>query len=154
MSDRVVVIKQNLDQQETWRYDGKVLERDDHSILIEAFFNRADLSFHGILFAKGDRFLERYWSDRWYNIFEIHDLQDDHVKGWYCNLTRPAVITEDRISYVDLALDLLVYPDGRQLVLDDEEYAKLPLMEEERSQVAGALEELKRHFKDLQLEGK
>lgn len=146
MNDRIMVIKQNLDGQETWRYPGKVLERDDHSVLIEAFFNRGDLPFHGILFARGDRFLERYWSDRWYNIFEIHDLHDDRIKGWYCNLTRPAVITEETIEYVDLALDLLVYPDGRQLVLDEEEFEALPLKEQEKVQVNLALDELRTHF--------
>ena len=30
-----------------------------------------------------------------------------------------------QIRYVDLALDLLVFPDGRQLVLDEDEFEAL-----------------------------
>lgn len=143
----VVVLKLNLAGEETWRYSGKVLERDVESVLIEAFFNREDLPFHGIILGNGDRFLERYYANRWYNIFEIHDRVDDHIKGWYCNLTRPAVITDRQIAYVDLALDLLVYPDGRQLVLDQEEYEELPLSEGERDQVNRALDEVQQRFR-------
>ena len=42
----------------------------------------------------------------------------------------------------DLALDLVVYPDGRSRVLDEDEFAALPLSAEERSRARRALEEL------------
>lgn len=148
MTAEVLVLKLDPSGKETWRYKGEILERTPKSVLIEAFFNRDDLPFHGIVLGRGDRFLEKYFSDRWFNIFEIHDRADDHVKGWYCNLTRPAVITDDQISYMDLALDLLVYPDGKQLVLDQEEFAALHLPETERKQVNSALRELQRLFQN------
>ena len=32
---------------------------------------------------------------------------DDELKGWYCNVSRLAVLdADDRLSYMDLALDL------------------------------------------------
>jgi hypothetical protein len=127
MDQQVTVIKLNHLKQETWRYSGKVLSRGPGWICIEAYFNREDLPFHGILLAKGDRFIEWYSSRCWYNIFEIHDRQDDHIKGWYCNVTLPAEIKEDQVSYADLALDLLIYPDGRQLALDEDEFLALKL---------------------------
>lgn len=147
MSREVTVIKQNTEGVETWRYTGRVLESTEHSILIEAFFNRVDLPFHEIVLAKGDRFIEKYFDNRWYNIFEIHDYRTDTLKGWYCNVTRPAVITENQIRYVDLALDLLVYPDGRQLVLDEDEFEALDLDLEDHKQSLRALAELKTLFK-------
>ncbi len=107
------VIKRNVEGEETWRYPARVLHRKPGAVLIEAYFNRPDTPFHGILLGQGDRFLEAYYSDRWYNLFEIHDRLDDSLKGWYCNVTLPAEIGEPTISYIDLALDLLVYPDGR-----------------------------------------
>jgi uncharacterized protein len=142
----VTVIKHNHLGQERWRYTGNVLKRAENAILIQAYFDRQDLPFHGIVLAQGDRFLEVYFSDRWYNIFEIHDRQDDHLKGWYCNLTRPAEISRDTISYIDMALDLLVYPDHTFLVLDEDEYEDLGLPVEIRQQVMNALEELKGLF--------
>lgn len=123
----IIVVKLNLQREETWRYQGKILKKDDLGVIIEANFNREDLPFHGITLNRNDRFLERYFFTRWYNIFEIHDREDDHLKGWYCNVTQPAEFSPGKIAYVDLALDLLVYPNGKYLILDEEEFANLPL---------------------------
>lgn len=139
-------MKLNLAGQETWRYIGRVLERHADRIVLEAHFNRDDIPFHGILLRRGDRFVETFFSDRWYNVFEMHDCNDDRLKGWYCNIGRPAVIGEEAVSYIDLALDLLVYPDGRQLVLDEDEFSQLALSPEVDRQARQALEELQASF--------
>jgi protein associated with RNAse G/E len=141
------VIKKNLDGQETWRYTGNVLERGDHYILLEATFNREDTPFHGIVLNRGDHFVETFYSDRWYNIFEIYDREDNRLKGWYCNIGYPAEMDDQQVSYIDLALDLLVYPDGRQLVLDEDEFMDLPLTTDVRQHALHALEDLQREFK-------
>ncbi|HEX7568577.1 MAG TPA: DUF402 domain-containing protein [Anaerolineaceae bacterium] len=146
MLNDVVVIKRNIDGQETWRYDGRILERGQNWLLLEAFFNRQDTPFHGIVLARGDRFLETYYSDRWYNIFEIHDRLSGDLKGWYCNVTRPALFEETQVSYIDLALDLLVYPDQTQLVLDEDEFARLPIDPSTRQKALAALQELQTLF--------
>jgi uncharacterized protein len=139
----VIVIKQAISGQETWRYRGRILKQDAHSLVLEAFFNRPDTPFHGIILGEGDRFVETYFSDRWYNIYEIHDRLNDELKGWYCNVCRPAVFEPGQVSYVDLALDLLVYPDKTQRVLDEDEFAALDLDAETRATALAALEELK-----------
>ncbi len=141
--DDIVVIKLNLDEQETWRYTGEVLARDAHSLTLRALFNRADTPFHGILLRQGDIFIEIYYTERWYNIFQIHDRDSAEIKGWYCNVTKPAEIDPSQIRYVDLALDLLVYPDGRQLVLDEDEFEALHPDQSLRAKVFAALAELK-----------
>lgn len=144
--DEVTVIKRNLAGEETWRYPGKIVERGEHSIQIEAFFNRDDMPFHGMVFGRGDRFLETFYSDRWYNVFEIHARETDELKGWYCNVTRPAEFENSTISYIDLALDLLVFPDRRQLVLDEDEYAELHLDPQTDEKARAALRELQALF--------
>lgn len=144
----VTVIKLNFQEQEAWRYPGKVLQRTANSIVIEAYFNRGDMLFHDMPFRRGDRFVETYYSDRWYNIFEIHACEDDTLRGWYCNITRPARFKDGVISYVDLALDLLVFPDGRQLVLDEHEYVHLPISLQDDQQARQALAELQKRFRD------
>jgi hypothetical protein len=142
----VVVIKLDVAGNETWRYSGRVLERHANWLRLEAFFNRPDTPFHGILLARGDRFLETYYTDRWYNIYEIHDRLTDDLKGWYCNVTRPALFDDHQVSYVDLALDLLVFPDKTRLVLDKDEFALLPIDEVTRRQALAALKELESLF--------
>jgi uncharacterized protein len=141
--NEISVIKQNVLGQETFRYTGKILASYPNAIVIEAFFNRPDLPFHGITMVKGDRFIEIYFRQRWFNIFEMHDRIDDHLKGWYCNVTKPACITPQQISYIDLALDLLVFPNGNQLVLDEDEFLELSLDEDTRQDARVAINELK-----------
>jgi len=124
-------------------YEGDELSRDENSVILEAFFTRDDMPFMRVVFKKGDRFVEYYYSDRWYNIFEIHDRDDGRIKGWYCNIGKPAVIEDGVVSYVDLALDLWVSTDGKQTVLDEDEFDALQLNEELRLGALKGLDELK-----------
>ena len=142
----ITVRKLNPAGEETWRYTGHVLARQTGRVVLEAAFNRDDLPFHGIVLRCGDRFIETFYADRWYNVFEIHDRDDDRLKGWYCNISRPAVIEDGAVAYIDLALDLLVYPDGRQLMLDEDEYEALALPSEVQQQVRQAMTELQASF--------
>ena len=143
----ITVIKLDIHGQETWRYSGQILQRAPNQVLLEAYFDREDRVFHDMPLRKGDRFVETYYSDRWYNIYEIHAREDDHLRGWYCNIGYPAKIGQDSISYVDLALDLLVFPDGRQIILDDDEFAELPLSAHDREQALAAMAEIRESFK-------
>ena len=139
----IVVRKLNLAGEETFRYSGRVLSRSEESLLIEAKFNRPDKVYHGVMFRLGDPFVEIYYRQRWYNIFEVHDLDDGRIKCWYCNVTLPAEFGEGEIRYVDLALDLFVYPDGRQLVLDEDEFEELNPSADLRASALAALAELR-----------
>ena len=146
MPDDITVSKLDLDGRETWRYAGKILQRGEAFVQLEALFDRDDAAFHGITLRRGDRFVEIFYSDRWYNIFEIYDRDTGSLKGWYCNVGLPAHIEDGRVSYRDLALDLLVLPDGKQVVLDEDEFAELPLDAEQRYQARKALAELQDQF--------
>src|SRR5690606_30153407 len=100
------ILKKDLADEVTWQYKGVELHRDDTSITVEAFFNRDDMPFQEIVLKRNDRFVETFYADKWYNIFEIYDRDDGKLKGWYCNISKPAVIEDGQVSYVDLALDL------------------------------------------------
>lgn len=143
--EAITIIKRNSQGQETFRYHGWVKQRLPGMVLLEAYFDR-DMSFHGMLWKRKDRFVEAYYTDRWYNILEIHDGDDVQIKCWYCNVAYPAEIEDGVVSFRDLALDLLVFPDGRQEVLDEDEYAKLALSADDDRRARTALEELKTLF--------
>jgi len=53
------------------------------------------------------------------------------------------MVNDGIVAYRDLALDLLVYPDGSQLILDEDEFAVLQVPDEEKAKALAALEELK-----------
>jgi hypothetical protein len=142
----ITVLKRNLAGEVTWQYEGRVLERRATCVTLEAFFNRDDMPFMDVVLKRGDRFIESFFSDRWYNVFEIYDRDNKKFKGWYCNIGYPAVIEMDTVSYIDLALDLWVADDGAQTVLDEDEFQRLSLDRLARAQAVSALEELKRKF--------
>ncbi len=144
MSNTVTVHKLNEQGVEVFRYSGILVGEQGTRLTLEARFERADVQFFGVIFQEGDRFVETYYSDRWFNIFEIHDADDDHLKGWYCNITRPARFEQGHIYADDLALDLLVYPDGRLRVLDEDEFEEMELNESDLENALSALDELKR----------
>jgi hypothetical protein len=139
---RMKVLKKNLADEVTWQYEGVVLRRGKNKITLEALFNRDDMPFMDITLKHNDRFVETFYSDRWYNIFEIYDRDDGRFKGWYCNIGKPAVIEDDFVSYVDLALDLWVSTNGTQTVLDEDELEELNLDDELRQKVYEGLKEL------------
>lgn len=144
----ITVIKQDYLGQETWRYAGSLVKRIPHEIVIEAKFDRDDTPLERIVLHRGDRFIETYYDNHWYNIFEMYAGDSDHIKGWYCNIGYPATIDENSVAYRDLALDLLVYPDGRQLVLDEDEFSTLRLTHGVRVAAYKALRELQVLFDD------
>ena len=143
---KIKVQKKNPAGEVTYQYEGVMLRRDEHSLVLEALFDRADMPFMDVVFKTGDRFVEYYYSDRWYNIFVIHDREDDKIKGWYCNVSEPAVIQDDVVSYIDLALDLWVSTNGTQTVLDEDEFEELQIDETLRVKAREGLAELKELF--------
>jgi hypothetical protein len=84
--------KLNPARQETFRYTGRLLTQQADRIVLEAEFNRDDLPIYEIILRCGDRFVETYFTDRWYNVFAIYDRDENRLKAWYCNIGHPAEI--------------------------------------------------------------
>ena len=55
----------------------------------------------------------------WFNV--ICMIRDDGVY-YYCNIASPALYDGEAIKYIDYDLDLKVFPDGKNKILDEEEY--------------------------------
>ena len=145
--DEIDVIKLNIYGVEKWRYKGRILSINPNSIRLESNFDQEDMQVHGLYLGNGDLFLETYYTACWYNIYEIHARENDELRGWYCNISTPIDIRKQCISYVDLALDLIVFPDGSQVVADQDEFLELNITQAVRSKSLQALRELKQEFK-------
>ncbi|MBN1680272.1 MAG: DUF402 domain-containing protein [Anaerolineae bacterium] len=63
------------------------------------------------------------WRGRWYNIY-VNRNADHTLSHFYCNVALPLVITGQTLVFVDLDLDLRIWPDGRIEVLDEDEFAE------------------------------
>ncbi|MFJ8015287.1 DUF402 domain-containing protein [Streptomyces sp. NPDC096339] len=80
--------------------------------------------FGFVRFEPGDVFVEHFWRTRWYAVKEVW-TGDGVLKGWYCDVTRPAVLREGVITVEDLDLDLWVSADGSSVLrLDEDEFAE------------------------------
>jgi predicted RNA-binding protein associated with RNAse of E/G family len=66
--------------------------------------------------------LERVVSDRWFSVSRMFN-SDGALLCWYVNFQRPPVWRPDGWDTSDLALDLVVDPDGTWRWKDEDEYA-------------------------------
>jgi predicted RNA-binding protein associated with RNAse of E/G family len=139
--EAVTVRKLDHDGRQVTAYNGEVLRREDGAIVLRTTWEHPPLDLGFVVLETGGQWIEYFYADRWYNVFEIH-AAGGHLLGWYCNVTRPARISDSGIAWEDLALDLWVAPDGETRVLDEDEFAALPLTPAERRAARAALAEL------------
>lgn len=124
-------------------WPASLMQHTPEFLQVEARFSHSDrLQLDYAVFERGDRFVEWFFTARWYSIYQIFGQSDNLLKGWYCNVTRPAQVVSGEIHTVDLALDLWVAPDGTQKVLDEDEFAALRLNPVEQAQARSGLAEL------------
>ena len=69
------------------------------------------------LISQGTVSHEYYWLDRWYNVFRFHE-PDGRFRNYYCNVNMPLKLEDGVLDYVDLEIDIVVWPGGRRDVLD------------------------------------
>ena len=62
----LTVYKLDENGDHVWKYPALELERGEHFSRLAAFFNRDDLDLGFAIFARGDRFVEYFYYDRWY----------------------------------------------------------------------------------------
>ena len=72
---------------------------------------------------KGTRSYEYYWLDRWYSIFRFHEPSGT-LRNFYCNINMPPQFSDGVLDYVDLDIDIVVWPDFSHVVLDRDEYER------------------------------
>lgn len=66
---------------------------------------------------------EFYPLDRWYNIFRFHE-PDGQFRNFYLNITIPPSFQDAILDYVDLDIDVVVWPNNEFVVLDTEEFER------------------------------
>lgn len=137
------IVKLDATGNEKIRYQGELLPVEvPNGIALLARWTMRSFDTGYTTFATGDYLHEFFYTDRWYNIFALYDGRTNQLKGWYCNVTRPNIITADEVFWPDLALDVWVTPAGEATVLDEDEFEALGLNSAETQQARNALSEL------------
>ncbi|MFJ3335956.1 DUF402 domain-containing protein [Streptomyces sp. NPDC086766] len=122
------------------RYPAELLADDGTRIVVRApWAGDGARDFGFVRFEPGDVFTEYYWRDRWYAVKEVRDARGA-VKGWYCDVTRPATRSGAELVVEDLDLDLWRSADGTDVRrLDEDEFADSGLARTDPEAAAAAV---------------
>lgn len=122
------------------RYAAELLTDDGTRIAVRAPWSGDGVRDFGFVrFEPGDVFTEYYWRDRWYAVKEVRDAAGA-LKGWYCDITRPATLSGTELVVEDLDLDLWRSADGTDVRrLDEDEFAESGLAETDPEAAAAAV---------------
>ncbi|MFJ9738666.1 DUF402 domain-containing protein [Streptomyces sp. NPDC101166] len=125
------------------RYPAELLSDDGARIVVRASWAGEDVRDFGFVrFEPGDVFTEYYWRDRWYAVKEVRTASGD-LKGWYCDITRPATLSGAELVVEDLDLDLWRSADGTDVRrLDEDEFAESGLSDRDPEAAAQAVRAL------------
>ncbi|WP_405800397.1 DUF402 domain-containing protein [Streptomyces sp. NBC_01506] len=121
------------------RYPATLVADDGTHVVVRAPWAADGVRDFGFVrFEPGDIFTEHYWRDRWYAVKEVR-TGDGTLKGWYCDVTRPAVVRgpgpgpgelRHELLVEDLDLDLWASADGGTVLrLDEDEFEESGLAE-------------------------
>ena len=140
----VTVVKLSHAGERVFSYAGQVVYANEEVVVARCPWpGTKTVAVGPVTFGPGDVFVEYYYPDEWFNIFQVHDVRGV-LKAWYANVTRPVEIADGEIRWRDLALDVLVLPDGQHTVLDREEFEELELPGGVRAAAEGGLATLER----------
>jgi uncharacterized protein len=121
----VAVRAHKYDRQEYRRWQVNFVELIGGGARLEAIFNsfvEGRTPFFG-----GDRAVEFFYADRGYNVI-VGYSPDGELRACYCNICTPATFVlapeGPEIHFIDLDLDVLVWPDGSCVVTDEDDFAE------------------------------
>ncbi|MEU9522388.1 DUF402 domain-containing protein [Streptomyces sp. NPDC048224] len=122
------------------RYAATLLHDDGTRLAVRApWAGDGVRDFGFVRFEAGDVFTEYFWRDRWYAVKEVRTAAGV-LKGWYCDITRPAVLTGTELVVEDLDLDLWRSADGTDVRrLDEDEFAGSGLADRDPGAAAAAV---------------
>ena len=87
------------------RYQARLLADNGIRISVLAPWSASGVRDFGFVrFEPGDMFTEHYWRDRWYAVKEVRD-GEGVLKGWYCDITRPAVVRDSVAGGTELEVE-------------------------------------------------
>lgn len=139
----VTVIKCGADGQPVWRYEGERAGAGPGWLCLHALFNVDDRDDGYFLWQRGDLFVETYYENRYYNVNRIHDRDSGALRGWYCNIARPARWQGETLLWDDLALDVFITPEGELTLKDEDDFRALALSAHEQAAALAAVEEIR-----------
>lgn len=139
----ITVVKLNTQYQVKLRYQAEVIEQRPQGLILSSIWELPSRDLGCIHFEPGDRFVEYYYIDRWFDIQEVISVKGKR-KGWYCDIAEPALIEPDQVRLVDLELDVWISAEGETFLLDEDEFAASSLTIAQRHAARQSVQDLLR----------
>ncbi|HJS51703.1 MAG TPA: DUF402 domain-containing protein [Pyrinomonadaceae bacterium] len=122
MQNQLITInsrKYDLKVRKSWTC--RLVEQREPMIRLVGEFD-SDVSHAGLgSIARGTVSEEFYWLDSWYNVFRFSE-PGGAFRNFYCNITMPPTFEKNVLNYVDLDIDVIVWPDGHVDTLDEDDF--------------------------------
>ena len=123
MTSRPVVTVNSLNYDNSVRksWSATLVTNSDDRLVLEGVFDRDVVHPDLGLIESGTLSTEYFWFDRWYSIFKFLE-PDRALRNYYCNVNMPPDFSGSTLNFVDLDLDVVVWPDNGFSVLDATEF--------------------------------
>lgn len=149
--DIITVSARSVDGNLKKSWSCRLLNSEGSTLCLEGTFNVSLKHLELGRIEPGTKSVEYFWLDRWYSVF-IFFTPDGELRNFYCNLNFPPTVKHSSLDYVDLDIDIVVWPNGSIEVLDIEEFElnaqKFGYDEAIRLGVATALDEILQKIRD------
>ena len=121
MSNSITVNSRKYDGSLSRSWQCEVVSRTQHAIVLKGVFD--ETVNHGDLgtIEQGTVSIEYFSELLWFNVFRFETPRGE-LRNYYANICIPAKVGDCNVDYVDLDIDVVVWPDGRVAVLDRDEF--------------------------------
>lgn len=120
-STSVLVNSRKIDNQIHRSWNAQIVGQDNLSIILYGEFEEEIKHPHLGVIRRGTKSFEYYWFNRWYCIFKFCE-PDGSFRNFYCNINQPPKLENNTLDYIDLDIDVIVWKDFRQQILDLDEF--------------------------------
>jgi hypothetical protein len=120
MSRKIIEKKRHLNKPDE-RYECEFLESEPGQLVIRYISDRKFASKRlGITFPPGCVTIALYWEVRSYVFWGIFSSEYE-LLGYLIHICKDVRISDKSVSYLDMLLDIWFFPDGRHIILDEDE---------------------------------
>ena len=120
MNQKITEIKRHLNKP-VERYECDIMRREPGHIVLRYVSDRTFASTRlGVTFPPRCVTVALYWETKPYVFWGIFS-PEEMLLGFLVHICRDVSIAEDSVSYLDMLLDIWFFPDGRHIILDEDE---------------------------------
>lgn len=121
LRQNVLINSRKIDGEICKSWNAELLKVENSLLIFRGVFDREIKHRHLGIIRRGTISYEFYWLDKWYNVFKFYE-PDKSFRNFYCNINMPPKFENDVLDYVDLDIDVIVWSDFSQKILDIDDF--------------------------------